>query len=53
MERPTSGSSRAGLGSAGRIAKLTDPDRAILESPSSGLERTRATWLDPFSTRIH
>jgi hypothetical protein len=53
MDRPTSGRPRAGVGSAGRVTKLTHPDRAVVEPSGSRLERTRAARLDTGSTRIH
>jgi hypothetical protein len=53
VERPSSGGSGAGVGNACRVVKLAHPDRAVVESSSSGLERTRAPRFDTGSTRIH
>ena len=45
--------SGAGVGNACRVVKLPHPDRAVVESSSSGLERTGAPRFDTGSTRIH
>jgi hypothetical protein len=40
------------MGSAGGITKLTHPKRAVVESSSSSLERSRAVRLRTGGTRI-
>jgi hypothetical protein len=53
MECRTSGSSGAGVGSAGRVASITHTDRAIVEPSGSSLERTGAAGLGTGCTLIH
>ena len=50
--RPCRSSSRARVGSAGRLSSITHTDRAVVEPSGSGLERIRAPGLSTGCTRL-